>query len=142
MAKRNLFFILILVTLLALTAVACGSTDDAKSNNKAATYKTLNPKTAYERISSSDNAILLDVREPDEWNTGYPYGSTLISLGDIKRRAPNELPKEADIYVICRNGNRSQEAAIDLISLGYQHVYQIRGGVIAWQQADLPMIVP
>jgi rhodanese-related sulfurtransferase len=122
----------VLVSAAALALVACGE-------NKA-TYKTLTVQKAYDQYSQSENAIIVDVRNPEEWAaTGIPVGAALIPLPEFTRRAPNELSKDKEIYVICNSGNRSRTASQELIDLGYKKVYNVDGGIQAWLGADLPV---
>jgi rhodanese-related sulfurtransferase len=57
----------------------------------------------------NEGAFILDVRQPEEWEQGHIEGATLIPLGDLPNRI-NELPKDQDIVVVCRSGNRSAQA--------------------------------
>ncbi len=135
MRKRYGVLIALLIVV-ALFAAACGSDD----NKKTSTFTTLDVQTAYTRFSQSDNAIIVDVRNPDEWAaTGIPVGAALIPLPQFDQRAPNELPKDKEIFVICNSGNRSVIAAGSLIRLGYPHVINIDGGIQAWLRANLPV---
>ena len=126
-----------LVILLALvsTAAACGDSND----NQPATFQTLTVQAAYDQLSKNGTAVIVDVRNPEEWTaTGIPTGAKLIPLPEFGNRAPNELPKDQDIYVICNSGNRSRVASQQLIDLGYTHVYNVDGGIQAWLSAQLP----
>ena len=82
--------------------------------------------------------LLLDVREYPEFAAGHLKGARLIPLGEIERRA-GELPKDQPIVAMCRTGRRSAEAAATLAGLGYANVNQLAGGVMAWEQAGLPL---
>jgi len=140
MQKR--FWILIaLLLVVTLTVVACGSDDDKNSDtSRPATFTTLDAQAAYNRFSKNGSAIIVDVRQPEEWAaTGIPTGAQLIPLPEFDQRAPNELPKDKEIYVICNSGNRSVVAAQSLISLGYPDVVNIDGGIQAWLRASLPV---
>ena len=66
-------------------------------------------------------AVILDVREPDEWNAGHIQGATLIPLGQLASRA-NELPENQPIYVVCRSGNRSVTGRDTLLNAGFTSV--------------------
>ena len=82
--------------------------------------------------------LLLDVREYPEFAAGHLKGARLIPLGEIERRA-GELPKDQPIVAMCRTGRRSAEAAATLARLGFTNVNQLAGGVMAWEQAGLPL---
>ena len=143
-----------LVLLLGLTA--CGSseqepvspgTSDAAVAGEPGTgttaaggYTTVDVETTYEQLSANQEAQLLDVREPSEWeSTGIPRGAVLIPLGEIEQRAPAELAKDGPVYVICRSGNRSRTASETLVGLGYTEVYNVDGGIQDWIAAGLPV---
>jgi len=141
MARR--FLLIALLAVIALTAAACGSSDRTAQNNdnpgQSATFETVTVQDAHEKLNGNDTAVIVDVRNPDEWAaTGYPPNAHLIPLPDFQQRAPNELRKDADIYVICNSGNRSRVASQILIDLGYTRVFNIDGGIQAWLQAGLP----
>jgi rhodanese-related sulfurtransferase len=130
MSRRSLLW---LIVLLALVIAACGGSDKT-------TYTTLSPQKAYDQLSKSTDAVIVDVRNPDEWTTtGIPAGAALIPLPQFEQRAPQELPKDKPIYVICNSGNRSTVASAILIKDGYKKVYNIDGGIQAWLRAGLPV---
>ena len=81
---------------------------------------------------SIPGAILLDVRTEEEYATGHIPGAICISNDEIGEKADAMLPdKEQMIYVYCRSGNRSQQAAQALCDLGYTNVTEM-GGIIDW----------
>ena len=83
-------------------------------------------------------ALLLDVREPDEWRTGHAPAATLISMASVHDRH-NELPHDRRIVVMCRSGGRSAAVTDSLIAAGFDAVNLV-GGICAWQAAGLPVI--
>jgi rhodanese-related sulfurtransferase len=85
-----------------------------------------------------DGAWLLDVREPDEWAAGHVPQATHIPLGQLGARA-NEVPRDKDVYVICRAGNRSARAAQALNGAGWQAI-NVAGGMQDWAAAGRPMV--
>ncbi|HML20187.1 MAG TPA: rhodanese-like domain-containing protein [Aggregatilinea sp.] len=135
MSKSVRFLILILVVL-ALALAACGGSDDKQAS---ATYQTISVTEAQKQLQANPDAIFVDVRTAEEYATGHAEGTVLIPLDEVSDRAAAELPKDKDIYVICRSGNRSKSASETLISLGYEHVYNVDGGTNAWSSAGLPM---
>jgi sulfur dioxygenase len=90
----------------------------------------------------SPGPVIVDVREPDEYTgeLGHIQGSILIPLKDLTARA-DELSahKERHIIVVCRAGVRSTTAAAILTGLGYEHVTNLKGGMLDWNQQQLPV---
>jgi len=84
----------------------------------------------------AEGALVLDVREPDEWATGHVPGATLIPLGTLSGRF-GELPRERELVVICRTGNRSAQARDLLLAAGFPAVTSVAGGIGAWAAAGL-----
>jgi len=83
-------------------------------------------------------ALLLDVRNPDEWHAGHVDGSTWIPMGEVTDRQ-GELPTDREIVVACAVGGRSARVAEALNAWGYNAV-NLAGGLKAWVEADLPIV--
>lgn len=83
---------------------------------------------------------VVDVRELQEWHgdLGRIRGSSLISLGEIEERL-DELRGEGPLLLVCRSGNRSGKACARLIELGFDPPTNLAGGMIAWNEAGLPV---
>lgn len=77
--------------------------------------------------------LLLDVREPDEFAAYRIEGAKLIPMRTIPARL-HELDRRADVVMICRSGARSHHAGQFLKQNGFERVYNLAGGVIAWSQ--------
>ncbi|GIV63520.1 MAG: rhodanese-like domain-containing protein [Chloroflexota bacterium] len=84
-------------------------------------------------------AFVLDVRQPEEWNELHVPGATLIPLDQLPQRV-NEVPKDKEIVVICRSGNRSQAGRDILLQAGYEKVTSVSGGILAWRNAGYPTV--
>lgn len=87
----------------------------------------------------SAGAFILDVRQPDEWNQVHIPGATLIPLDQLETRL-NEVPKDQEIVVVCRSGNRSQAGRDILLNAGYQRVTSMAGGMLDWVQQGYPSV--
>jgi rhodanese-related sulfurtransferase len=83
-------------------------------------------------------ALLIDVRQPEEWNAGHAPYARLIPLGSMSARLA-EIPQDRDVLLICRSGNRSGTAQRQLLQLGYEKVFNVSGGMNAWAGAGLPV---
>lgn len=82
--------------------------------------------------------VLLDVREPGEWKQGYVEGAARIFFADLAKKA-NSLPKNKPIAVTCSVGNRSSIGASILKQKGFKEVYNVLGGMTAWQTLGFPL---
>jgi rhodanese-related sulfurtransferase len=83
-------------------------------------------------------AFLLDVREDDEWVAGHAPEAVHVRLGELGVRL-DELPRDREVYVICRSGNRSAYAAQALASRGLNTV-NVSDGMTGWAVAGRPMV--
>jgi rhodanese-related sulfurtransferase len=83
-------------------------------------------------------AVLLDVREPDEWTAGHAPVALWIPMGEVADRQA-ELPEERDIVVVCRVGSRSARVTAALRRAGYE-ASNLEGGMQAWAAAGLPVV--
>ena len=79
----------------------------------------------------SDKPLLLDVREPWEFNLCRIEGSQLVPMREIPARA-GELDPDAEVVVICHHGSRSLQVALFLEKQGFSDVTNLTGGVDAW----------
>ena len=84
------------------------------------------------------DAVLLDVREPDEWAAGHVEGAAHIPMGDLPGRLA-ELPSADPLHVICRSGQRSGQVVRWLQQQGVPSV-NVGGGMQAWAAAGRPMV--
>jgi rhodanese-related sulfurtransferase len=82
-------------------------------------------------------AFMLDVRQPDEWAAGHIPGATLIPLGDLASRVA-EVPKDRQVVVVCRSGNRSAQGRDVLLGAGLPSVTSMAGGMNDWSAAGYP----
>ena len=92
------------------------------------------------QLINHKNALVLDVREDNEYKMGHVLNSRQIPLGKLSERIGElEKYKEQPIVVVCRTGNRSCMAYATLGKHGFTQVYNLTGGVTAWQKANLPL---
>lgn len=103
-------------------------------------YKPVSPSQAIQMINH-DNAVVLDVREEGEYQNGHIINALHIPQGQLKNRFRElERYKDKGIIVSCRSGSRSGKACGVLKKQGFDLVYNLAGGVMAWQSADLPLV--
>lgn len=94
-------------------------------------------ETTAEMLASGE-ALLIDVREPDEYERGHIPGITLIPMDQVQDRL-DEIPDDRPVIFSCRSGNRSGQVADMLREQGYDQVYNQEGGILAWQAAGQPI---
>lgn len=91
-----------------------------------------NISAAEYAIISTQEHILLDVRQDAEWASGHAEKAVHIPLSELKQRS-HELPPDQPVVVICASGNRSAMAATLLAKSGFSTVYNFSGGMSAWE---------
>lgn len=83
------------------------------------------------QLNNNRNKILIDVREPNEYREGYIPGAINIPLSQLKGRI-GEVPKDKDIFLYCRSGMRSKQAARILSKKGVKYLTNLQGGILSW----------
>jgi rhodanese-related sulfurtransferase len=120
-------WILIGLASVALLLAGCAPSD----------LPTISPKEAA-TMFSEQKAIIIDVREDSEWKERHIAGAIHIPLAQVASRI-SELTqyKDSNIVVQCRSGKRSAKAASTLQEAGFTKVYNLTGGIIAWDKDGL-----
>lgn len=107
--------------------------------NKIRGIKEVGTVEALQLINHKD-ALIVDVREPNEFASGHILNAKLIPLGELKARVGEiEKFREQPVVVMCRSGQRSKIGAAQLKNRGFAQAYSLAGGIMAWQKADLPV---
>lgn len=123
--------ILAVMGILCVTGCQAGVSGNEYQETENA-YMKISAEEAKEIMDGTDDFVLVDVREEDEYAGGHIEGALLIPYGEIGERAETELPdKEQTILVYCRSGRRSAIAAQTLAGLGYTDVRDF-GGINSW----------
>lgn len=92
------------------------------------------------QLINHKNALVLDVREESEFHAGHIRDAKLIPLIKLKERIGElERHRERPIVVVCRSGSRSSTACALLGNREFGQVYNLTGGMMAWQKAELPV---
>lgn len=88
------------------------------------------------KIDAGEALHLVDVREPHE-NAEFNIGGILLPLGKVQTMQVDEIDelKDETVYVYCRSGNRSGQAAMMLENMGFENVKNLQGGMLRWQEA-------
>lgn len=92
------------------------------------------------KLASEPPPLLLDVREPWEFDTAHIEGSTLMPMGDVPRRAFQEFDEEQPIYVLCHHGARSLSVTVWLRNQGFEKAQSVSGGIDAWSRQIDPTV--
>jgi rhodanese-related sulfurtransferase len=96
------------------------------------------PSTDVDHAASDADAVLLDVREHDEWMAGHAPAATHVPMGQLPGRL-DELPRDRRIVCVCRSGNRSARVTAWLLGQGIDAV-NMSGGMSAWSGAGHPVV--
>lgn len=103
----------------------------------------LSPKDFHQKIQSDKNsgATLLDVRTPDEYSRGTIASAQNIAFGsgDFESKI-KALDKSKTYYVFCLSGGRSASAAHFMRRNGFESVFELKGGILAWEKDGLPIV--
>ncbi|MCB1264228.1 MAG: rhodanese-like domain-containing protein [Mycobacterium sp.] len=91
---------------------------------------------AAEKILAESGAVLLDVREDDEWDAGHAPEAVHVKLGEV---VGSGFRADGPVVVVCRSGNRSRTAAAALIGSGLT-AYNLAGGMAAWQSGGRSVV--
>ncbi len=136
----------------ALLMVICGclSLQAQEPTSKALPSQALNSRQDNEKvlpvneyakqIERDRNALIIDVRKAQEYESGHLQHALLLDVSDPKafEEKIKTLDKERTYYIYCRSGRRSQTAAKTMMKHGLK-VYDLKGGIEAWKKAGLPM---
>jgi thioredoxin len=125
--------ILIFVLPFLFIPAACNSQQEKES---------LDAKAFYEKLKSEPEAIILDVRTPGEFHEGALQSAVNVDYnsGHFEAEA-GKMDKTKTYFVYCLAGGRSSSAAGWMRKSGFQHVYDLKGGMMAWQKEGLPLNV-
>src|SRR5688500_7607118 len=118
-----------------LIAIACSSPE--KNENQVSndeSIKSLTPQEFKENLADS-NAILIDVRTPEEVAQGVIPGAINIDIKDSTFTSKiNALEKDKSYFVYCKAGVRSENAATQMEQLGFKNISVLDGGIVGWEK--------
>jgi rhodanese-related sulfurtransferase len=102
-------------------------------------HKTVSPTEAVV-LMNDENTVVIDVREASEFAEGHIEGARHIPLAKLEERT-FELQdhKQKPVIVTCQSGTRSGAASRKLAALGFTNVYEMKGGLLAWEDQKLPV---
>ena len=102
--------------------------------------KQMDAKKLKEKLNSSDEVILVDVREQNEWDEAHIPGAILMPLSNFDEEFEKLENKDAEILLQCRSGKRSMNAAKILEEEGYTNLTNISGGILEWIEEGFPTV--
>ena len=111
------------------------------SNGQNQTQKTnLSPKEFSEKINQTPDALIIDVRTPDEYSAGHLVNARNIDWnGNSFDAQIKTIDKSTPVFVYCQAGGRSASASKKMRSSGFTKVYELDGGFSDWKEAKLPV---
>jgi rhodanese-related sulfurtransferase len=106
------------------------------------TITTISPQQLHDALESGEGVELIDVRTPVEFREVHVSFARNVPLDrfDAVQLAAEAGGKEHPLYVICRSGNRADQACQKLVAARYVNVINVEGGTQAWDQAGLPLV--
>jgi rhodanese-related sulfurtransferase len=133
---KTLTFKVALLLVLSFNFISCAQ---STSVNKSDTVSLISPQELKDKIGG--DIQLIDVRTPQEFAEGYIKGAKLIDYmsSDFMDKM-SKLDKSKDLYIYCRSGNRSGKAAKKLESMGFTKVYDLKGGILNWNQNKMKVV--
>jgi molybdopterin/thiamine biosynthesis adenylyltransferase/rhodanese-related sulfurtransferase/molybdopterin converting factor small subunit len=111
----------------------CGVVPEAPAVNE------LEPREVKAKLDRGDRFVLVDVREPSEWQIGHIDAARLIPLGDLPKRL-DELDPGTEVVVHCKMGGRSAKAVALLRERGFRDVWNMKGGILLWSDQVDPRV--
>ena len=129
--KRKNFAAWALLLFLIVPLAGCSGREE--DTNNTVSYQQITAEEAKSMMDEQPDAVILDVREQDEYDAGHIPGAVLLSVGTIdEETAASAIPeKDTVVLVYCRSGNRGKEASQALVDLGYTGIYEF-GGMNTW----------
>ena len=118
----------VILLLFVLTMLFAG----CSTGGNGGSYQQISQEEAKEMMDTQE-VIVLDVREQDEYDSGHIPGAVLLPVGTINEETASAVIPEKDdnVLVYCRSGNRSKTASAALAELGYTNIYEF-GGINTW----------
>ena len=108
----------------------CGVSAETEPSGKGRTPE-ISPEALAARLAGDDPPLVIDVRNPSEWEIVHLPGATLIPLADLPQRV-TELARAREVVLYCHSGRRSAQGTQLLLELGFTHVSSLTGGIEAW----------
>ncbi len=147
--RRQRVAVVAVVASIGLFSTACGSESAAESAGSNSSEAETAAAPAFGLVSPGDAALLaadesvevIDVRTPEEFADGHIEGAVMIDFySESFADQITDLDPEATYLVYCRSGNRSGQTLALMDELGFEQVYDLDGGVLAWDAQGGPLV--
>ncbi len=113
---------------------ACSNSNTSEPTNRKTTINEDITVQEFKALTQEQPGIILDVRTPREVAEGTIPGAIVIDWnGDNFEQEVNKLDKTKPIYVYCKSGGRSSSACGKMESIGFEKIYNLKGGITAWK---------
>ncbi len=114
----------------------------AQNNFKPQAVVTISPQEAHDWVMDPQSQwLVLDVRTPEEFAQGHLKNATLLNFYDADFKTKLEdMNRHQPTILYCRSGNRSGQTLEIMRALGFKNVYEVRGGILAWQASGFPVV--
>lgn len=147
--KRRVCLAVLVVTIISFLNGCSGQPENEEKKNvqqnagaaavvRAPEFRSLLPPEAFALMERDKNTLVVDVRTADEREQLRIPGSVPVSLGELMQ-GQAQLPRDTPLLLVCSVGGRSYAAGLYLVKEKYQWVYNLRGGIVAWEKAGLPL---
>jgi len=132
----------LLTVLLVTVSVAAAVVAYDYLQGQSPAYSDISIEEAMLLIETRPNLVIVDVRTPEEYETGYIEGAVNLCVTCDAQELLDNLNPDDEILLYCRTGIRSATAARILNENGYQKVYNMLGGITAWNNAGYTIVSP
>lgn len=94
-------------------------------------FKQISPEQLKDKLNTKQKMMLLDVREPEEFEICHITGSILVPLSEFNDHV-NDFDRDTEYIIICKDGDRSEEAIQILSKNGFSNLSNLEGGIYLW----------
>jgi len=123
-----------------ISFIACGQKENSKSNDANAAQARISLISPTDLNNVNQEILLIDVRTPEEFASGHLENAVNMNYFDSDFDAQiKTLDKNKTVYLYCKSGRRSANAAEKLEDMGFVKIYDLEGGTVNWQAKGLPL---
>jgi thioredoxin len=121
--------------LIALTILMSSCSNGQTQSGKVS----LNPDAFASKIKEMSNAIIVDVRTPEEYASGHIAHAININWNSNEFKTEiSKIDKNKPVFIYCLSGGRSSAAASHMLADGFKEIYELQGGMLKWRSANMP----